>query len=57
MSTTVTFYFDSDFFCTATAIFLDAELTIYADADWYAYNGQKRLWRKADLFLEFCEQC
>jgi|TARA_R110000787_G_scaffold229643_1_gene337199 hypothetical protein len=57
MSNNVNIYYDGDSFCQATAIFTDPNLTTYAPSLWYAFGGQKRLWRLGQLLLEPCQPC
>ena len=57
MSNNVNIYYDGDSFCQATAIFTDPNLTAYAPSLWYAFGGQKRLWRLGQLLLEPCQPC
>ena len=45
------------FFCSATAIFLNADLTVFAESDFYAFGGFKRYWNKTTGVLGDCETC
>jgi len=57
MPTTLNIFFDGTFFCSATAIFLDADLTVFAESDFYAFGGFKRYWNKTTKVLGDCETC
>jgi len=57
MPSNLTIFFDSPYFCTATAIFQDADLTIYAVSGYYAYQSQKRFWNASTKVLGPCENC
>jgi|TARA_R110002124_G_scaffold49235_2_gene144625 hypothetical protein len=57
MPTTLNIFFDGTFFCSATAIFLNADLTVFAESDFYAFGGFKRYWNKTTGVLGDCETC
>jgi len=57
MATNVDIYWDGDFFCTATAMFTDANLTTYAPTKWYAFQGYKRYWDASLMVLGPCIIC
>lgn len=57
MATNINIYWDSSYFCSASALFTDPNLTIYAPTKWYAFQGTKRYWNASTLVLEPCEIC
>jgi len=57
MATNVDVYWDGDYFCSATAIFTNPDLTTYAASKWYAFGGNRRYWNASTLVLEPCEIC
>lgn len=57
MATNVDLYWDGNYFCSATAMFTDPDLTTYAPTKWYAFQGYKRYWDATLMVLGPCIIC